>query len=400
MSETSNAHFFSELPIHQVMLSQLLGNEERFVAVPAGWHVVVTDIKNSSAALAQGRNEEVNLIAAGSVIAALNLAYRANILVPFFFGGDGATLIVPHALLSPVIRVLNIHRENTRQSFGLDLRVGCVSVADLYAARYELKISRLWVSDGFSIPVLLGHGLFEAERRIKERDPAASEEPTPSAALDLDGMECRWDRVKPDVPAQEVVSLLVTAREDLLQAPVFKRVLDLIDEVYGSLEARNPVSVSQLRLAGRPGKIALEMRAKLGRFSLSYLVRNWLLTQLGRIFFLEREAGRHYVERLVTMTDTLAMDGRINTVIAGTTEQRRRLEAGLEEMEREGVILYGLCVSKESVMSCYVRDRADQHIHFVDGSEGGYTMAASMWKRKRLERGSEASATSRSPEPP
>ena len=52
-------------------------------------------------------------------------------------------------------------------------------------------------------------------------------------------------------------------------------------------------------------------------------------------------------------------------------------------MERDRLLTYGLFVSRESVMSCYVRDRRDEHIHFVDGADGGYTMAATMWKRKQ-----------------
>jgi hypothetical protein len=33
-------------------------------------------------------------------------------------------------------------------------------------------------------------------------------------------------------------------------------------------------------------------------------------------------------------------------------------------------------------MSCYVRDRRDEHIHFIDGIGGGYTMAATVLKKK------------------
>ena len=44
--------------------------------------------------------------------------------------------------------------------------------------------------------------------------------------------------------------------------------------------------------------------------------------------------------------------------------------------------VFGLHVSNESVMSCYVRDRRDQHIHFVDGAEGGYTLASIVLKKK------------------
>jgi hypothetical protein len=51
-------------------------------------------------------------------------------------------------------------------------------------------------------------------------------------------------------------------------------------------------------------------------------------------------------------------------------------------MEKNGEINYGLHVSSESVMSCYVRNMNEDHIHFVDGSEGGYTKAAGVLKKK------------------
>lgn len=34
-------------------------------------------------------------------------------------------------------------------------------------------------------------------------------------------------------------------------------------------------------------------------------------------------------------------------------------------------------------MSCYIEDRKEKHIHFVDGTEGGYTSAARMFKEKQ-----------------
>jgi hypothetical protein len=76
------------------------------------------------------------------------------------------------------------------------------------------------------------------------------------------------------------------------------------------------------------------------------------------------------------------LDGRINTVISGLNKQHNILEEFLEEMERSGEISFGMHRSKESIMSCYVRDRKDQHIHFVDGGDGGYTKAAGLLKSK------------------
>jgi peroxiredoxin len=78
----------------------------------------------------------------------------------------------------------------------------------------------------------------------------------------------------------------------------------------------------------------------------------------------------------------LVIDGKVNTVISGTAVQREKLQAALNKLEQEGEINYGLYVSRESVMSCYVRNLNEEHIHFVDGAEGGYTKAAGMLKRK------------------
>ncbi len=374
-------NFFSDLPVHHVTLSELLGDEGRFVQMPADWHVVVTDVRNSTIAIGAGRHEVVNLIATGSIIATLNLALKSNLEVPFFFGGDGATMLVPGQLLDPVLRALAVHRNNGVANFDLDLRVGSVPVADLLASEHELKISRLHISSGFAISVVLGSGLSEAEAIVKRDDEGLVGPTPPGDELDLEGMECRWDRVQPETPSHEVVSLLVTAVQPRSQGTLFKRVIDHIDDIYGPPESRNPVSVARLRLKGN--KVALEMKTRLGRFSLPYLVRNWTKVQLGRLFFMPREHGRYYLKRLVELTDTMVVDGRINTVVAGTSDQRRQLDERLSAMERDGLLTYGLFVSRESVMSCYVRDRRDEHVHFVDGAGGGYTKAATMWKGKQ-----------------
>ena len=125
------------------------------------------------------------------------------------------------------------------------------------------------------------------------------------------------------------------------------------------------------------------MRTRLGKFDLSYLLTNWLITLFGKLlYFPFYKSGQSYLNSLVELSDTLVIDGKINTVISGTAQQRELLVASLDQMEQAGELIFGWYASEESVMSCYVRDRLDQHIHFVDGSEGGYTQAASMLKQK------------------
>ena len=60
---------------------------------PADWLVVVTDIEGSTRAIAEGRYKDVNMLAAAGIVAVLNVVGGTEI--PFVFGGDGATLLVP-----------------------------------------------------------------------------------------------------------------------------------------------------------------------------------------------------------------------------------------------------------------------------------------------------------------
>ncbi len=381
MTESNNDLFYSRLPVNEIPLGDLLTEEHLFYKVPANWYVVITDVKKSTKAVEQGLHETVNLVATGSIVAVLNIAYKANITVPFFFGGDGATFIIPSSILTSTLHALIIHQENTQRNYDLTLRVGSVPVADIYKEAHALQLSKLRTSKSISIPVLLGDGLLHAEKLIKGEDYILSSLTKKEEELDLTGMQCRWDRIKPPQQYDEVVSLLVTARDREKQAPAFKKVIDTLDVIYGAPEKRKPISVPMLKLKATFEKITLEMRVKFGGFKPTYLLHKWVTTLLGYFYFRTKQ-GKKYLVQLVDMSDTLVIDGKINTVISGTTSQREELQSALNDLENEGHISYGLYVSKESVMSCYVRNMNEDHIHFVDGAEGGYTKAAGMLKRK------------------
>ena len=70
-----------------------------YVPVPRDWQVVVSDVRGSTRAIAEGRYKEVNMAGAASIVAMLNIAGDSE--VPFVFGGDGATLLIPPELLPP-----------------------------------------------------------------------------------------------------------------------------------------------------------------------------------------------------------------------------------------------------------------------------------------------------------
>ena len=377
-----STRFYADMPTQTDGPSALLADPARFSPVPADWEVLLTDVRGSTQAVGEGRLNTINLVASGCIIAALNLAHREGNELPFFFGGDGATLMVPPALADRVASALALHRDNTSVQLGLDLRVGRVTVAEIHRAGARLDVARVDVNGaGLVLPVVLGEGLQYAEHVLKGDDIstiAASQ----SAELDLSGMECRWSNILPPQRRQEIVCLIVVARDVTRQGEILAQVLSDIDAVYGPLATRCPISRPRLRLHPRLDRIASELRLKLGHLAPTRLLSTWLVTMLSKPWLSLSQGGRHYLDRLVQLSNTLTLDGRISTVVAGTAQQRVEIARVLRAHEERGVLVYGLEVCSASLMSCYVRDRRDQHIHFVDGQGGGYTRAAIQLKRK------------------
>lgn len=373
-------HFYSGLDLHSMPLGALLRQSDLFRPIPRDWHIIITDIIGSTQSVQNGRHEDVNLVATGSIVTVLNIAFAQNITVPFFFGGDGATFLVPPLLIERLMEALALYKTNTLNTFDLELRTGTVPVQTVYDAGNEIRIAKFSSSKTFSIPIVLGNGLQFAEELIKG-DTFVNTLQNTAVELDLSGMQCRWDKIPPPKNKEEIVTLLVVAGDTVQQASVFAKVLEKMDELYGAPDKRQPISVARLKLKTTFSRLSNEMRVQIGRIRWLELVRTWLITWYGYFYF-KTKNGRKYLKTLVEMSDTLVIDGKINTVISGTVKQREVLQRLLDAMESKDEIYYGMYISTASIMSCYVRNLEDDHIHFVDGSEGGYTQAAKMLKAK------------------
>lgn len=135
MASTGNMHFYQQLPLRNIPLGRLVADASYFESAPSDWYAIITDIVNSTGAVAGGRHQEVNLVATGSIVAVLNIAYNLGIAVPFFFGGDGATFLVPTEIKDRLMDALAAYSGTTLQNFGMQLRAGAVAVEDIYAVR-------------------------------------------------------------------------------------------------------------------------------------------------------------------------------------------------------------------------------------------------------------------------
>lgn len=379
----NDLHFYSQLnPLPHLAATVL--RQGNFVAVPGSWHVIICDVRNSTQVIADGRHSDVNAVAAGSLVAALNVAQQKSVAVPFFFGGDGSALLVPDALLTETLAALKAHSDNTAANLGLQLYSGSVAVHDVYTAGCTLNLAKLAIDDWFNKALAIGDGIKWAENRIKARTDAPA---SVAGILNLTGLECRWNKIKPPTAAALNGCYLIEAPRPDAQARVYADVLDTMEAIFGNEQQRNPLSPKKLKVILSFRKINREMKMRFGRWKPGYFLTAGLRNLLAPLYFKSNKrfggiSGREYLNQLIAHADTLTIDGRINTIICGTPEQHERFLNYLRSEEGSGRLLFGHHFDRQSIMTCYIQDRNKQHIHFIDGAEGGYTEAAKVLKGK------------------
>ncbi len=385
----STENFYRDLPALNSFLD--VTRLENFTSVPEDWYIVITDVRGSTSAIEAGYYREVNLLGACSITSVLNLAQTIDI--PFVFGGDGATILIPPSLLTSAQKALVGLQSLAANSFGMDLRVGIVPVSIVIQAGYEVKIARFATSNHYSQAMLTGGGLNYATDLVKksataERFKLKYSEP---AHADLSGLECRWQ----DIPSRhgEVVSLLVQAmlHNDQRNHEIYQQLIEKIHELYGEDDYLNPVSPGGLKLSFSSKKLSFEtkLRAKSTRWfdRKRYLLKIKLENLLGFCLMkLKVKVGEMswglYREIVSASTDYQKFDDALRMTIAGTSDQRQRLVRYLEEQFRIGNLVYGLHVSDRTLMTCLIFERHGQQVHFVDAADGGYAAAAKLMKQQ------------------
>lgn len=373
-------NFYTDLPAVRPFLAVV--NPEVYADAPGDWYVMVTDVTNSTEAIASGRYREVNLLGASSIIAVLNALQPLD--VPFVFGGDGASFLIPPDVFAETRDALLGVRELADQLFGLDLRVGGVPVSTVTAS-VPLRVARLQVSASYFQASFLGGGISYAAELVKGDRAYRLDGLPQKAAADLRGLECRWQ----EVPSRygHTLSLLVAAMPDgrLSEEKIYRDVLQAVQQIYGSMEGYHPISPETLRLAFHPRKLMPEIKARSpsarfwGRFFhfLQLVVENLL----GIVFMsLRLTVGGvnwgTYKQEVCAASDYQKIDDILRMVISGRPAQTAALQAYLEQESQAGRLAYGLHVSDRALLTCLIVDRCRHHLHLVDGADGGYTLAA------------------------
>jgi hypothetical protein len=394
VSRHSNASdlFYASLPVFVDFAG--VAQPERYRELPDDWHVAVADVEGSTNAVRAGRYKDVNLLGASCITSVLNATRPVEI--PYIFGGDGATMCVPPSQIEATRAALLATQRLARDEFQMRLRIGMVPVELIRKAGHRVEVARFRASDNYIQASFTGGGVQFAERCVKDDERGRAfrfEFDATTTAGDFSGLECRWNSIPS--PHGEVVTLLVqaTTGDPARDARVYADAIQTIESVYAHAGELAPVREQDLSLTLDRRKLMSEARVQVaGKGWLRQaLYTLWAQGQsiLGRVLLAKGltiggiDWGK-YRQDVIANTDYRKFDDVLRHVLSGTPAQRDQLAVALEQRYQKGELVYGIHHAPSALMTCFIFARNGGHVHFVDGADGGYTMAAADLKRRLL----------------
>lgn len=373
--------FYSE--IRGFSKFEALSEDHLYHAVPSDWYVVITDIEGSTKAIQAGRYRDVNMLGAASV-AVIQKHFGADPF-PFIFGGDGATFLIPPTKIEAVRHSLSILKAYSVSQFDLGLRVGIMKVAQIYKAEHKLEVAKFEIAHGKCTAFIRGGGITWAESQIKKDKLNLCIEANKDGDLgDLSGLSCRWQ------PLQsrhgKILSILIQPRvSDTNLNSLLDRILKkFVGILGGATDLASPISQSNMKYKGFWACLKAEWKVNPNKFSIEFIQRFLeiaLCIWTFRWGFKEFFPASKYQSEIPNHSDYRKFDDTLRFVLDCTQEQAVEIRDYLDEVYHTGEIFYGIHESSHALMTCFVENiKPGGHIHFIDGFDGGYALAAKQMK--------------------
>lgn len=362
----------------------------RHSSLPADWWVVVADVAGSTAAIEAGRYKDVNTVAAAMIMSVINVDRSSEI--PFVFGGDGATLAIPPHMVDGATIALRASKKLALEGFNLDLRVGLFPASDILKRDLRLGVCKYKHSSKINQSSFSGFGWSWAETTLK--DPKANAQYLVSADgvadADFSGFECRWSPVNARKDFKLALIVLSTAQTLEGHSSVYAEVIQEIEKIYGANADYHPLREKGLSLTTSLARLRGEAIVKAKqRHNFSYFIGSLTLAFISLVgmlafnFNLKLLGVRwgKYRKEVVENADFRKFDGSLKMIIDSSAVEEKRLRAYLDHCMEDRKLVYGLHESKAAIMTCLIFTPGQDHAHFVDGSDGGYAMAAKVLKK-------------------
>jgi hypothetical protein len=256
-----------------------------------------------------------------------------------------------------------------------------VPVEEMRRRGRRVLVAKFALSPGNHLAMFAGGGLELADRLIKGGAGFGLEDEIDPGPPDLNGLSCRWQPFRS--LRGHMLTLLVRARQVdslPLQHEIIEVLRRILDEASGQAA---PVQPANMRFVWPPAGLEVEARLTGGWASLwrrrAWLYFESLLQSVAERFDLQIGAYNApvYREEVRRNSDYRKVADTLHMVLDCTAEQIVQIEGYLEGLRAQGRIAYGLHRADRALMTCLVFSLEEsRHVHFVDGADGGYALAA------------------------
>jgi len=373
--------FYASLPVFRDFTHVM--DPGLFKPLPDDWVIGVADVIQSTKAIAENRYKAVNMAGAAVIVAVTNALGDREF--PFVFGGDGASFAVPAEFAATARQALAETATWVQEDLDLGLRVAMVTIAEIRSHGFDVRVARYAPSENISIAMFQGGGIAWADTAMKRGEIAVPPAP-PGAHPDLSGLSCRYE----EIPASRglVLSLVVAPGAESNDA-TFRAAIEAITRIVEKTpDASRPIPGQRLRFTWPPDGADLEARAS-RRPGQSIRACKRKVLALTFLYFLVMRFGikigafipAKYTRELIDNSDFRKFDDSLRMVLDCTPLLADEIERHLADCATRGIVRFGMHRQDAAMMTCFTPSPTrSNHIHFIDGAMGGYTLAATAMK--------------------
>lgn len=383
--------FYARLP--EITRFRQVTEPRWYAPAPDSWLMAMTDVRGSTRAIEAGRYRDVNALGVASIIGLCNAA--PDLDLPYVFGGDGATLLIPASRRNEAEKALRGVRKLAREAFDLGLRASIVPLSELGEAGHLARVARFRASPHTCLAMFSGSAFSAAEGWLKDKMRGFAYEVSEQgeSEANFQGFECRWQPIVSQRGTTASLLVMALSPDEDERVDTYRAVLQKLESVVDTVLAR-PVKAEGLKFRGLSGDFSVEAKVvsknssgpnydAAKRFARKKTFIGNVLTHVG--LSAGGFDGAAYKSQLVENSDFRKFDETLRMVLDLSPDELGELRRHLERQRREGLLAYGIHEASSALITCLVRSYEGDHVHFVDGSDGGYALAAKQLKAQLSE---------------
>lgn len=377
---THTTSFYTDIPVFDDFAKVV--DDTVYLPMPDDWYVGLTDVVGSTQAIEDGQYKAVNMAGAAAISAVINAFGHQDF--PFVFGGDGVSFAVPGEYRDMAADALARTARWVSEDIDLSLRAAMVPVREIRASGLDVRVARFGTSPAVAYAMFSGHGVEWAEAAMKQ-DRFAIEPAPPGARPDLTGLSCRWKPIESSRGC--ILSMIVGPADGADDAAYDRLVGEIIGLFDGGGRGGHPIPERGPDFGWPPKGMDYEARAattpdyrgkEKRKIALISLI-GWILFKTG--WRMGAFDPRHYRRMTGLNTDFRKFDDMLRMTVDCDPATLARTKEMLGAAKAAGTIRYGIYEQDAAIMTCIVRSlETDDHLHFLDGADGGYALAAKMMK--------------------